>query len=148
MTALLILIAFQDLRTQTVSPFITMAWMGMSIVRSIIEWDASFLLFWSVIFLLWSLHFYGGGDAKLLMGLFGLMPDIRLLWIISIVLVVAGIPFLAHKYWHSPPRALASGLSRRIQSRGFLPSDEELDQGVPFAFAYCIAGAAYLWIFV
>ncbi len=120
----------------------------MSVVRSIIERDASILFFWSVIFLLWSLHFYGGGDAKLLMGLFGLMPDIRLLWIVSIVLVVTGIPFLAHKYWHTPPRALASGLSRRIQSGGFLPSDQELDQGVPFAFAYCIAGAVYLWVFV
>lgn len=147
-TALFIWIALQDFRTQTVSPFITMAWMAMSIVRAVIERDPSFLVFWFVIFFLWSLHFYGGGDAKLLMGLFGLMPDMRLLWIVSIVLVVTGIPFLAHKYWHTSPRAVASGVSQRIQNGTLLPTDEELNQGVPFAFAYCIAGAVYLWIFV
>ena len=147
-TALFVWIAIQDFRTQTVSPFITLPWMWMSIVRGIVERNPAFLAFWFVIFLLWSFHFYGGGDAKLLMGLFGLMPDVQLLWIVCIVLVVTGIPVLALKYWHTPPRALASNLSQRVQSGALLPTDEDLNQGVPFAFAYCIAGAVYMWIFL
>ncbi len=147
-TALFIWIAIQDFRTHTVSAYITLSWMWMSIVRGVIERDVSFLFFWFVIFLLWSLHFYGGGDAKLLMGLFGLMPDAQLLWIVCVVLVVTGIPVLAMKYRNTSPRMLAMGLTQRVQYGRLFPTDEELNQGVPFAFAYCIAGAVYLWIFV
>lgn len=147
-TALLVWVALQDFRAQTVSPFITLPWMCMGIVHGIITHNFSFLAFWFVIFLLWSLHFYGGGDAKLLMGLFGLMLDVQLLWIVCVVLVVTGIPVLAMKYRSTSPRMLATGLTQRVQSGALLPTDEELNQGVPFAFAYCIAGAVYLWIFL
>lgn len=146
--ALGVFIAVNDFRTQTVSPALTLTWMWMGIVRAIVMRDPTFLAYWLVIFLLWSLHFYGGGDAKLLMGLFGLMPDLRLVWLTCAVLVVTGVPVLVKKYWRTSPRVLASGLSQRAQTGAWLPTDEELNRGVPFAFAYCIAGALYMWLFL
>lgn len=146
--ALGVFIAVNDFRSQRVSPALTLTWMWMGIVRAIVLRDATFLAFWLVIFLLWSLHFYGGGDAKLMMGLFGLMPDVRLVWITSAVLLVTGVPVLVKKYWRSSPRVLANGLSQRAQTGAWLPTDEELNRGVPFAFAYCIAGALYMWWFL
>lgn len=146
--ALGVFIAVNDFRSQRVSPALTLTWMWMGIVRAIVLRDATFLAFWLMIFLLWSLHFYGGGDAKLLMGLFGLMPDVRLVWITSAVLLVTGVPVLVKKYWRSSPHVLVNGLSQRAQTGAWLPTDEELNRGVPFAFAYCIAGALYMWWFL
>ena len=146
--ALGILIAVHDFRTQTVSPALTLTWMLLSIVRAVELRDPTFIAYWFVIFFLWNLNFYGGGDAKLLMGLFGLMPDLRLLWITCAVLVAAGAPVLIKKYWRTSPRVMAQGLSQRAQSGAWLPTDEELNRGVPFAFAYCLAGALYMWWFV
>lgn len=146
-TILLAVIGIQDLRTRTVSPAITLPWMIVAIARAIVQRDPLFIPFWIGIFCFWSLHIYGGGDAKLLMGLFGLWPDMRLLWITSAVLLVVGVPILIYKYARVSPRVIANGLSTRVTSGTLLPTDDELNRGIPFAFAYCLAGALYLWVF-
>lgn len=145
-TALLGWIAIQDFRTRRVSPALTMAWMLVGLLRMVVLRDPSFLPYWLGIFLLWSVHFYGGGDAKLLMGLFGLWPDLQLLWITSGVLIAVGLPILIVKYWRNPIRSLTGRLSQRVITGNLLPTDDELNAGLPFAFAYCLAGAIYLWM--
>lgn len=144
-TILLLCISVQDWRTRTVSAAITLPWMLIAVARAIAQRDPMLLPFWLGIFWLWRLHIYGGGDAKLLMGLFGLWPDLRLLWITSGALIVTGLPLLILKYARVSPRVLASGLAVRLTSGALLPTDEELNRGAPFAFAYCLAGAIYLW---
>lgn len=119
---------------------------GSHRARAVVQQDPTFIPFWIGIFLLWSINIYGGGDAKLLMGLFGLYPDLRLLWITSAVLLTVGVPVLILKYARTSPRLIVSGLAARLASGALLPSDEELNRGVPFAFAYCLAGGIYLWL--
>lgn len=146
-TVLLAVIAIQDLRTRTVSPAITLPWMVVAVARAVVQRDPTLIPFWIGIFCIWSFHFYGGGDAKLLMGLFGLWPHMQLLWVTSAVLIATGLPILIYKYARVSPRVIVSGLAARFSSGGILPKDEELDRGIPFAFAYCLSGALYLWIF-
>lgn len=144
-SALLLGISVQDFRTRTVSPAITLPWMTIGLFRALVLKDVSFLPYWLCIFWLWTMHLYGGGDAKLLMGLTGLWPDTRLVWITSAVLLVVGLPMLVCKYWGTPVQNLLGGLSKRFASGALFPNDDELNQGIPFAFAYCLAGAIYIW---
>ena len=146
-TILLISISINDFRRRTVSPLITTPWMLIGIGRAVVERNPMFMLFWIAIFLMWTLHFYGGGDAKLMMGLFGVFPDLRLVWITCGVLIMTGAPVLALKYVGTSPRVIATNIASRFASGALLPTDEELNQGMPYAFAYCLAGAIYLWIF-
>ncbi len=144
-TALLAVLALQDLRTKRVSPLVTLPWMAVALARAVVLRDAALLPFWTGIVILWLLNFYGGGDAKLLMGLFGLWPTERLLWTAAIVSLAVGLPFLIAKHRRAPLRSVAGGLVLRLATLDVLPTAEELDRGIPFAFAYCLAGAIYVW---
>ena len=39
---------------------------------------------WTAIYIGWLLHLYGAGDAKVLMCLFALFPDIKFLWVLKL----------------------------------------------------------------
>jgi Flp pilus assembly protein protease CpaA len=52
---------------------------------------------WLVIFLIWRVHIFGGGDAKLLMGLLALFPDERLLFLIAVAVVLVAIPLVLYR---------------------------------------------------
>ncbi len=144
-TSLLVGLAIEDLRTKRVSPAVTLPWIMVGVLRAVAFHDLSFIPFWAGIFLLWGYNVWGGGDAKLLMGLFGLWPDPRLMAIASLASLVAGVPFLIAKYRQVSLRSVTSGLVMRIVTFSLLPTEQELDQGIPFAFVYCLAGAIYLW---
>lgn len=150
MNALFIGIALHDLQTRRVPNLVTYPLMAGGILRAILLRDPGFLAYWGVLWLLWTARFMGGGDAKLLMGLFGLFPDIRMTWLVSASVLVTGIPFLTYKHrralisvrgWRSALRDL--GL--RLVTLQLLPSQIEFEkEAVPFAFSFCLAGAAYL----
>ncbi len=142
---LLAAIGIIDLYRKRVSPTVTLPLMGLGLARAAVLQDLSFLPFWVGVFMLWSFNFFGGGDAKLLMGMFGLWPDARLFALASVVSLVVGIPFLIAKYRKLSLGAVANGLIMRVMTFALLPTAEELDQGIPFAFVYCLAGAIYLW---
>ncbi len=146
-TLVLLRLGLGDLLTKRVPATVTLPWMGVGLVRALGHQDPSFLPFWLTIFGLWVLNLFGGGDAKLLMGLFGLWPDLDLLQVVILASMVFGIPLLVAKYWHTSVRELASRFTFRIFSLQLLPTPQELDHGVPFAYAYCFAGALYLWAF-
>lgn len=144
MIVLFIWISVNDFKTRRVPNAVTYPLMLIGIVRAIALGDGVFLLYWAVFFTLWSARFIGGGDAKLLMGLFGLFPDFQLAWFVAVSVLVTGLPYLAYKYryqWRSIPRTLFW----RLLTRQFLPSPAEFEKdAVPYAFSFCLAGAAYL----
>ena len=147
MDLLLAWIAIHDLRTRRVPNWVTYPLMAVGVLRAIVFLDATFLLYWVGLWLLWSAHFMGGGDAKLLMGLFGLFPDFQFAWLVALCILVTGLPYLTYKYrhqWRSIPRALRRMLWRLI-TRQFLPSQAEFEKdAVPYAFSFCLAGGIYL----
>lgn len=144
MLALFIWISVNDFKTQRVPNAVTYPLMLIGIVRAIALGDGLFLLYWVVFFTLWSARFIGGGDAKLLMGLFGLFPDFQLAWFVAVSILVTGLPYLAYKYrreWRTIPRTLFW----RLLTRQFLPTPAEFEKdAVPYAFSFCLAGVAYL----
>lgn len=146
MDGLLLGIALRDLRDQRIPNQITYPLMAAGIVRAVILRDPTFAVYWAVLWILWSARFMGGGDAKLLMGLFALWPDLKLAYVVAASILVTGIPYLAYKYraqWRTAPRALGW----RLLTLQILPSSEEFQkEAVPYAFSFCLAGGMYLFM--
>lgn len=144
--ALLAWISLNDFKTRRVPNAVTYPLMAVGIVRGVALADATFLLYWGVLFMLWQMRFMGGGDAKLLMGLFGLFPDFQFTWFVAVSILVTGLPYLAYKYrrqWRTIPRSLFW----RLITRQWLPSQTEFEkEAVPYAFSFCLAGAAYMFL--
>jgi hypothetical protein len=116
------------------------------IVHAVVLGDPTFLVYWAVLWLAWSARFMGAGDAKLLMGLFGLWPDIRLAWTIAATIFLTGIPYLVIKY-RGQWRGALRGLTWRLFTLQLLPSPEDFQkEAVPYAFSFCLAGGIYLWM--
>ena len=148
MSALCVWISLVDFRIHRVPNWITYPLMLAGVARAIALVNATFLVYWFVLFTLWQIRFMGGGDAKLLMGFFGLFPDFQLAWLMAISILVTGIPYLVFKYrhqWRNIPRALFF----RLITRQFLPSPSEFEkEAVPYAFSFCLGCTAYLLIYV
>ncbi len=146
--ALFVWISWNDFKTRRVPNGVTYPLMAIGVVRAIALRDGVFLVYWLILFSLWMAHFMGAGDAKLLMGLFGLFPDIQLARLMGASILVTGIPYLLYKYrreWRSVPRALMW----RLITGQLLPSEAEFEsEAVPYAFAFCLAGAVYLQVLV
>ncbi len=147
---LLFWLAVSDLRTRHVPNILTYPIMAAAVVRAVWLGDPAFAIFWCVLWLLWAAHVIGGGDAKVLMGLFGLFPDMRMAWVVSLSVLATGIPYLAvkHRRTLTSLRELRTALHSigwRIITLQLLPSERELDeQGVPFVLAFSLAAAIYL----
>jgi len=148
MLALGVWISLVDFRIHRVPNWITYPLMLAGVARAIALVDATFLIYWIVLFSLWQVRFMGGGDAKLLMGFFGLFPDFQLAWVTAMSILITGIPYLVFKYrhqWRSIPRALFL----RLITRQLLPSPTEFEkEAVPYAFSFCLACIAYLVLHV
>ena len=144
MIALFAWISWNDFKTQRVPNSITYPLMAIGIARAITFGDASFLLYWAVFFFLWTARFMGGGDAKLLMGLFGLFPNFQLAQVMSMSILVTGLPYLLYKYRHQWGTVLRALFWRLITGQ-FLPSQTEFEkEAVPYAFSFCLGCSVYL----
>ncbi len=147
---LLLWLAINDLRTRHVPNSVTYPIMAAGVARAVWLGDPSFVIFWCVLWLLWAAHVFGGGDAKVLMALFGLFPEMGMAWVVSLSVLATGIPYLAYKHRRTLTslQSLRSALHAfgwRIASFQFLPSQRQLDEeGVPFVLAFSLAGAIYL----
>ncbi len=150
MNALFVGISLHDFRTRRVPNMVTYPLITVGVVRALLFRDPSFLIYWGALWLLWTTRFMGAGDAKLLMGLFGLFPDMRMTWLVATSVLVTGIPFLLYKHRHALTnvrdwRSLLKRLGWRLATLQLLPSESEFDnEAVPFAFSFCLAGAVYL----
>lgn len=144
MNALFVWISWNDFKTRRVPNAVTYPLMAAGIVRAMVLRDGIFLLYWVLFFSLWTMRFMGGGDAKLLMGLFGLFPDFQLAWLVAASILATGLPYLAYKYQHQW-RSIPHALFWRLVTRQLLPSQAEFEkEAVPYAFSFCLAGAVYL----
>lgn len=146
MDALFVAISLKDLQEERIPNRITYPLMLAGVLRAIALRDATFLVYWLVLWLAWTAHLMGAGDVKLLMGLFGLWPELALAYVVAGSILITGVPYLVLKYRHTWRPALR-GLAWRLLTLRLLPSPREFQQeAVPYAFSFCLAGAVYLWM--
>jgi Flp pilus assembly protein protease CpaA len=147
LTAYLAVLAVWDWRSGKVPWYLTLPAMLTAGVWQVWQGHWEILGVWLVIFLLWVLRFYGGGDAKLLMFLFALLPTERLLCVLVAVDLAAGLPLLWRKYWGQNLVLLAQRAAFRLASGDISPSDEEWSQARPYTWLLALAGIVCLWGF-
>lgn len=104
------------------------------------------LVSWFVLFMMWRVHIFGGGDTKLLMALFALFPTIRFFILFALVKLIVSIPLLVLKYVRQGIPNLLPSTRHRIQLSGALPTAEKLQtQGQPNCWTLVLPGVIYLW---
>jgi len=104
------------------------------------------LAIWVLLYLIWRVNIVGGGDAKLLMGLFALFPTYEFALLFSILVLVVSVPMIIARHWGKRPSDLAAALADRIGEGRFLPTREELEtKGRQYAWTFCLPGVVYLW---
>ncbi len=107
------------------------------------QWE--FLQAWAIIFTLWMLRFFGGGDAKLMMALFALFPGVEFLVAFCWVALAATLPQIVLKYWRASPLAVVRRLKFRLVT-GLLPGEGDLEEnGVRSTWIISLAGMLYAW---
>ncbi|RME46828.1 MAG: hypothetical protein D6796_08520, partial [Caldilineae bacterium] len=97
------------------------------------------LLAWGIAFLLWQLRLYGGGDAKVLMVLFGFYPAYTHLWAQIGVALAVSIPWLAFRYRRRWRRALRT-VSLLAFTGGLLPASRRVHRtnGIPVTWVFAL----------
>lgn len=136
-----------DLRSRQVSPLLTLP--AMALVGGLRFREGRYEVFitWLVIFLLWSAHFFGGGDAKLLMVETALFPGPGFLVTLSLVALACSVPMLVVKYRPRSPSVLVRGLAHRLWTGHLFPTGKELkEEGQPTTWIFALAGIVYAWL--
>ena len=104
------------------------------------------LAIWVVLYLIWRMNIMGGGDAKLLMGLFALFPTYEFALLFSILVAAVLTPAIIVRHWGRHPGDLVVGVVSRIRLGHLLPTQEELrTKGQQYAWVFCLPGVVYLW---
>jgi len=104
------------------------------------------LAIWVVLYLIWRMNIMGGGDAKLLMGLFALFPTYEFALLFLVLVLIALTPVLIVRHWGKRLGDLVVGVVSRIRLGHLLPTQEELrTQGKQYAWVFCLPGVIYLW---
>ena len=102
---------------------------------------------WAFCFILWELHFLGGGDAKTLMGILALFPSTGFVFFLAVAVLVLSLPLLLLRMRGKRLRDISGELAKRLRSRSFLPTQRELEtEGRPYAWTFCLPGVLYLWL--
>ena len=105
------------------------------------------LIAWVVLFMMWRAHFFGGGDAKLLMALFALFPTVQFLLLFCAVVLVVTIPLVIIKVVRSGESMSLEQVRRRLSQGQLLPTQEDLrTQGRPHCWSLALPGVIYLWL--
>ena len=146
-SAFLVSGAVCDLRSRQVPPLLTLP--AMAVVGGVRFREAHHEVFisWLVIFLLWSVHFFGGGDAKVLMVEIALFPGPGFLVTLSLFALACSVPMLVVKYRRSSPLVLARSFAQRVWTGNLLPTGRGLkEEGRPTTWIFALAGMAYAWL--
>jgi len=149
LTVYLILAAVWDLRTRRVPNWLTLPLLAGVLVWRLAQLDFTFVLYWCACLAAWLLNSLGGGDVKLLMGLFGLFPQVELFYLL-LIFAGAGIGAVL-TLRHVRARSLWAWLRRtayRLSRLDLFPSRSEMEAGAePFTLFISLAGVAYVWVF-
>jgi len=147
LTLYMVVAAGIDLRTRRVPLPLTLPVMALAVGYQIVygrQW-AGLLIAWVVIFLLWKLRFYGGGDAKVLMGMFGFFPCLSLAWAQVAVALMVSLPVLVYKYRHRLTKQAATIGAMVLTGNLPTPSRENYRQnGMPVVWVYALGWLLWL----
>lgn len=170
LAAILFVAGIWDLKTGRVPAEITYPLMIAAIVRAILLNDLSFLLAWGMLIAIYLLHILGGGDSKLLMGLFGLFPSVTFYYAFAVFWVVTHYPLLLYWRLHTtggrerfkrlglwillqPLHFIAGQMSREritnllTELAETWPSDDDLSRkGLRMAITISSGGILYLFL--
>ncbi len=146
---------------------ITYPLMLVGCVRAIVLRDPSFLLYWFALAIIYLFNVIGGGDVKLLLGMFGLFPHFEFFVVMEIVVVATHLPIVIYRHLRrSTDRLFVKELFTRIHIRAIelmtgqttthelaremiaqRPSDAELSKrGDRLAIVFSLAGILYLFL--
>ena len=97
---------------------------------------------WVVLFLMWQAHFFGGGDAKLLMALFCLFPTRQFLLLFAIVVFAVTVPLLIAQLVQHGGQYAVQELRERIGQHQLMPTAEDLQtKGRPHCWSLALPGS-------
>ncbi len=146
-TAWLGAVALLDLRTATIPNWLTLPVMAVAGGWRLYQGHWHVLLIWAMLYLVWRVNIVGGGDAKLLMGLFALFPTLDFAFAFAAMVLVLSVPLVVVRYRGKCPADIIYGIVDRVQTGRLLPTREELEErGRPYAWTFCLPGAIYLWL--
>ncbi len=142
----LVAIAVWDARTARIPNWLTFPVMLAAGAWRLYQGVWIILGIWVLIFLIWKVNIIGGGDAKLLMGLFALFPTFEFAFLFAVVVLIVSLPLLYAKHWWRQPAEMVQGVAQRVRSGQIFPTHEELHaQGQQYAWTFCLPGLIYLW---
>lgn len=156
----LVVVGVWDLRTNRAPNFLTLPALGLVLVWRAARMalaahsgspalqELAFAPYWLGVWLLWSLGAMGGGDAKLLMVLFGIFPTGQFL---ALLLTVSGsIIALALMWRYSQQRRLGmffKNMWMRARMGRFFPNRQQVEmEGEPTAFLFSLAGMVMILV--
>ena len=115
-----------------------------SVIRKSVDDIVFISLAWLVIFTIWRANVFGGGDAKLLMGLFAMFPTMQFLMLLAVLVVVVSAPLVVYRR----VKRLRSTHTTDQPSpkKSLFPTAEELrTKGEPNCWAFALPGVIYAW---
>lgn len=143
-----IIASLWDLETRRVPNWLTLPAMAVVGVWRVWAGPSSVFGIWLILFALWSVHIFGGGDAKLLMVFSAVFSEVTFIVWLCVVAVLAVIPLLLRKYRGTSPRVLFRRAWLRFWLGPWQPTKEELDQGgQPTTWILGLAAASYALFF-
>jgi hypothetical protein len=146
LTAWLIAVAVWDWRRGIIPNWLTLPVMLVVGGVRLYQGQLHVLAIWILLYLIWRLNIVGGGDAKLLMGLFALFPTYEFAFLFSVLVLIVLMPAVIVRHWGRRPTDLVAGIVGRIAQGHLLPTQEELQtQGQQYAWTFCLPGVIYLW---
>ncbi len=147
LSAYLLLAAAWDLRTMRVPNWLTLPALGGVLAWRLVHLDVSFLPFWAACLVSWYVHVLGGGDVKLLMVLFGLFPEVELVYALLIgAAVILALLVLWRRARIRKLRMFLVSVGHRVLALDFFPPARALQvQGEPFTFVIALVGIVYVW---
>ena len=146
LTAWLVAVAVWDWRRAIIPNWLTLPVMLATGGVRLYQGHLHVLAIWVLLYLIWRMNIVGGGDAKLLMGLFALFPTYEFALLFAVLLLAVYVPMIIARHWGKRPIDLAAAVLDRIRQGYLLPTREELEaKGQQHAWSYCLSGAIYLW---
>jgi Flp pilus assembly protein protease CpaA len=147
LTAWLVAVAVWDWRRGIIPNWLTLPVMLAAGGVRLYQGHLYVLAIWVLLYVIWRLNIMGGGDTKLLMGLFALFPTYEFALLFSVLVLAALTPTLIVRHWGKRPADLVVGVVSRIRLGHLLPTQEELrTQGKQYAWVFCLPGVIYLWL--
>lgn len=135
-----------DIRTARIPNWLTLPMMLTAGAWRLYQQVWIILPVWVLIYMIWRVNVIGGGDAKLLMGLFALFPTFEFVFPFSVVVLIVSLPLLFRRHWWRRPAEMAQGVAQRISSGQIFPTQEELHtHGQQYAWTFCLPGLIYVW---